>query len=53
MGYVCVGPLVVVVATVVGAAYDSGSLFRVGPDEVDLGVVEDFMVLVRSELVHV
>jgi hypothetical protein len=45
--------LVVVVATVVGAANEAGPLFGIGPNEVDLGVVEDLMVFVWSQFVHV
>ena len=45
--------LLIVVSAVAGAADDAGPLLGVGPDEVDLGVVEDLVVLVRRELVHV
>ena len=45
--------LVVVVLAVVGCADDAGALLGVGPDEVDLRVVVDLVVLVRRQLVHV
>ena len=45
--------LLIVVSAVAGAADDAGPLLGVGADEVDLGVVEDLVVLVRRELVHV
>lgn len=51
--YVDVRPLLVVIVAVVGVSDDAGTLFRVGPDEIDLGVVEDLVVLVRCEFVHV
>jgi hypothetical protein len=53
VGYVGVGTLVVVVAAVVGTANDAGPFLGVGPDEVDLRIVEDLMVFVRRQLVHV
>ena len=53
VGYVGVGTLVVVVAAVVGTANDARPFLGVGPDEVDLRIVEDLMVFVRRQLVHV
>ena len=53
VGYVSVGALVVVIAAVVGTANDAGSLLGVRPNEVDLRIVENLMVLVRRQLVHV
>jgi len=44
---------VVVVAAVLGAADDALTLLRAGSQEVDLGVVEDLVVLVGGQLVHV
>ena len=51
--YVRVGALVVVVTAVVWSANDARPLLGVGADEVDLGVVEYLMMLVRRQLVHV
>ena len=53
VGYVGVRTLVVVVAAVVGTANDARPFLGVGPDEVDLRIVEDLMVFVRRQLVHV
>ena len=53
VSYVSVGALVVVIAAVVGTANDAGSLLSVRPNEVDLRIVENLMVLVRRQLVHV
>jgi hypothetical protein len=53
VGYVGIGTLVVVVAAVVGTANDARPFLGVGPDEVDLRIVEDLMVFVRRQLVHV
>ena len=48
-----VAALIVVVAAVVGRADDARALLGVGADEVDLRVVEDLVVLVGGQLVHV
>ncbi len=53
VGYVSVRALIVVIPTIIGAAYDPRPFLGVGPDEVDLRVVEDFMVFIRREFVHV
>ena len=53
VGDVSVGALVVVVPAVVGGGDDPRPLLGVGTDEVDLGVVEDLVVLVRGQFVHV
>ena len=53
VGDVCVGALIVVVPAVVGSSDDARPLLGVGADEVDLRVVEYFVVLVWSEFVHV
>lgn len=53
VGYVDVRALVVVVLVVVGHPYDTRPLLGVNTYEVDLGVVEDLVVLVGRELVHV
>ena len=45
--------LFIVVAAVARAPDNAGSLLGVGSDEVNLRVVEDLVVLVRGELVHV
>lgn len=45
--------LLVVVAAVVARADDARPLLGVGPDEVDLRVVEDLVVLVRRQLAQV
>ena len=45
--------LFIVVAAVARTPNNAGSLLGVGSDEVNLRVVEDLVVLVRGELVHV
>ena len=50
---VSVRALIVIVATIVGRANDARPLLGVGANEVDLRVVEDFVMLVRSQFVHV
>ena len=45
--------LLVVISTIVWTSDDSGPLFSIGSDEIYLRVVEDLVVLVRGELVHV
>jgi hypothetical protein len=45
--------LIIVVAAIVGAANDSRPFLGVGPDKVDLRIVEYLVVLVGCELVHV
>ena len=45
--------LFIVVAAVAGTPNNAGSLLGVSSDEINLRVVEDLVVLVRGELVHV
>ena len=53
MSYMRVRPLIVVVPAVVGTSNDAGPLLGISPNEVDLRIVEDLVVLVRREFVHV
>ena len=48
-----VGTLFIVVAAVARTPDNSGSFLSVGSDEVNMRVIEDLVVLVRGELVHV
>ena len=49
----CLSHLLVIIATVVGTPNDARSFLCIGTDEVNLRVVEDLMMLVRSQFVHV
>jgi hypothetical protein len=52
--YISVIPhLIIVVAAVVGSSNNAGPLLGVCANEVDLRVVEDLVVLVGRQLVHV
>lgn len=53
MGHVDVGTMLVVVAVVVRPADYPWPLLRVRPDEIYVAIIENLVVLVRRQLVHV
>ena len=53
MRHVIVLSGIVVISAVLGTSNDALSLFRTGPKEVNLRVVEDLVVLVGGQFVHV
>lgn len=53
VGYVSVGALVVVIPAIIGASDDAWPFLGVGPNEVDLRIVEDLVVFIGCQLVHI
>ena len=53
VSYVSVGALVVVIPAIIGASDDAWPFLGVGPNEVDLRIVEDLVVFIGCQLVHI
>lgn len=52
MSHVEIRAFIIVEAAIIGPSDDSVSLLSIGADEVDLGIIEDFVMLVRRQFMH-